>query len=185
MCMLLYLCTFAENFQKVWKRWNLGHETQRRKTLFWIFYAPLICSVLRGNFLESVRLRIVNRLDSSLIQTHWIRTKQIMVALCAITTWWMKRGQIHFWYFVTNNDKASPPVIRFNYLFIWCYGFLASLTGDFCLFYCLVYCGFCSHKYILHNEEKWLRFIYFWFLRAYILVAQWRQQGWKTHFSVE
>ena len=46
MYMLLYLCTFAENFQKVWKQWNLGYETQRGETLFWIFYAPLILSVL-------------------------------------------------------------------------------------------------------------------------------------------
>ena len=81
---LFHLClNLSENLETT----KLVCGTQRLTTCFWILCAPLILSILWGNFITSLRCRIVKCVDSLLIQHHWCKTKQIMDAFYATTMW--------------------------------------------------------------------------------------------------
>ena len=81
---LFHLCL---NLSESLETTKLVCGTQRLTTCFWILCAPLILSILWGNFIVSLRCRAVKCVDSLLIQRHWSKTKQIMDAFYAITMW--------------------------------------------------------------------------------------------------
>ena len=90
-----------------------------------------------------------------------------MITLHATTMWWMGiEDKIHFWHFVTNNDKAYSHVIRFKYLLIWCY--IPYRTFDFCLY-----------KYILHIWREMTKAHLFLIPLICILWPQRRHEGLK------
>lgn len=72
-CLLLYFCTPAENSVSLKTVKFKAQDSEKKKVILNPITLPIL-SVLWGNFLASMRFRIINWVDSSLIQTHWIRT---------------------------------------------------------------------------------------------------------------
>lgn len=137
----------------------------RLATYIWILCSSFIVSVLWGNFLVSLRLRIFSWvIPSQYKSTELGWNKQWMLFMQCIYDGCIKEGKINFRYFVTNG-KVNSHVIWLKHLVTWCYGFPTALIGHFV---------FVSTNTFFTCEEKWLSPIHFWFSRPYNLLAQMR-----------